>query len=46
MPRKVSLAPHFNAEELKEKYKKSHDNVEARRWHSDMESGKRLDAQE
>ncbi|WP_026097581.1 helix-turn-helix domain-containing protein [Baaleninema simplex] len=33
MPRKVSLAPHFSAEELREKYKKSRDNVEARRWH-------------
>ncbi|MBP0002958.1 MAG: helix-turn-helix domain-containing protein [Cyanobacteria bacterium SBC] len=33
MPRKVSLVSHFSVEQLKEKYRKSRDTVEARRWH-------------
>jgi len=33
MSRKASLSPHYSNEELKQKYLKSHDSVESRRWH-------------
>jgi transposase len=33
MPRKVDLAPHYSSNELKQKYIKSQDSVEGRRWH-------------
>ncbi|MGL4881827.1 MAG: IS630 family transposase [Waterburya sp.] len=33
MPKKVYLAQHYSSTELKEKYLKSRDTVEARRWH-------------
>lgn len=33
MPKKAYLAKHFSSSELKEKYLKSKDSVEARRWH-------------
>lgn len=33
MPKKPYLAKHFSSSELKEKYLKSRDSVEARRWH-------------
>ena len=33
MPRKVKIESHFSALELKEKYKKSQDTVESKRWH-------------
>ena len=33
MPKTAYLANHFSSGELKEKYLKSKDSVEARRWH-------------
>lgn len=33
MPKKAILANHYNSSELKQKYKKSQDPVESRRWH-------------
>ena len=33
MPRKAYLANHYNCEQLKQKYIKSQDPVESRRWH-------------
>jgi transposase len=33
MPRKVNLASHYSSDELKQKYIKSQDSVEGRRWH-------------
>ena len=33
MPRKINLANHYESQELKEKYRKSKDLVEAKRWH-------------
>ena len=33
MPKKAYLAPHFSSNELKQKYLKSQDSVESRRWH-------------
>ncbi|MBD6615433.1 IS630 family transposase [Komarekiella sp. 'clone 1'] len=33
MPKKAYLANHFNSDELKQKYLKSQDAVESRRWH-------------
>ncbi|WP_299489664.1 helix-turn-helix domain-containing protein, partial [Acaryochloris sp. IP29b_bin.137] len=33
MPRKLHLKPHFSTEELKARYRVSHDPVESRRWH-------------
>jgi transposase len=33
MPKKAYLAQHFSSYELRKKYLKSRDNVEARRWH-------------
>ena len=33
MPKKAYLAQHFSSRELKEKYLKSRDPVETRRWH-------------
>jgi molybdenum-dependent DNA-binding transcriptional regulator ModE len=33
MPKKAYLAKYFSSSELKEKYFKSRDSVEARRWH-------------
>ena len=33
MPKKAYLAKHFSSSELKEKYLKSTDPIESRRWH-------------
>jgi transposase len=33
MPRPLHLEPHFSVDELKARYRASHDPVEARRWH-------------
>ena len=33
MPKKAYLAPHLSSHELKQKYLKSEDSVESRRWH-------------
>lgn len=33
MPKKVKLLPHLSSSELKQKYKKTPDYVESRRWH-------------
>ncbi|ACB50674.1 hypothetical protein cce_1324 [Crocosphaera subtropica ATCC 51142] len=33
MPKQAFIAPHLSTEELKEKYRKAKDSVEARRWH-------------
>jgi hypothetical protein len=33
MPKKAHLANHYSSEELKQKYLKSQDAVESRRWH-------------
>ncbi len=33
MPKKVQLAEHFSTLELKDRYRKSKDSVESRRWH-------------
>lgn len=33
MPKKAHLANHFNSQELKQKYLKSQDPIESRRWH-------------
>jgi hypothetical protein len=33
MPKKVELVPHLSEAELKNRYRKAKDMVEARRWH-------------
>jgi hypothetical protein len=33
MPKQAYLAPYFSSNELKQKYFKSEDSVESRRWH-------------
>ncbi|WP_293108396.1 hypothetical protein [Moorena sp. SIOASIH] len=33
MPKKAALANHYSSDELKQKYLKSKDSVESRRWH-------------
>lgn len=33
MPRKASLVPHYSSKELKQKYLRSQNSVESRRWH-------------
>jgi hypothetical protein len=33
MPRKLELVPHLSEAELKNRYRKAKDRVEARRWH-------------
>jgi len=33
MPKKAKLLPHLSSSELKQKYKKTSDHVESRRWH-------------
>ena len=33
MPKKAYLAEHLSSEELKDRYRRSQDSVETRRWH-------------
>ena len=33
MPKKAYLSSHFSSDELKQKYLKSQDSIESRRWH-------------